>query len=119
MIAICTALICAPASSNTGLSMICGKPSGLRLQMIIATCCRMIEMPIAVISGASRGAPRSGRYAMRSMVKPTAMQTGTAQSTPANTITSGGSAVPARAAITESETMAPTITTSPWAKLIS
>ena len=49
------------ANSNTGLPMICGKPSGLRLQMIIATCCRMIEMPIAVISGASRGAPRSGR----------------------------------------------------------
>ena len=41
--------------------MICGKAIGLRLQMIIARCCRMIESPIAVMSGASRGALRSGR----------------------------------------------------------
>ena len=47
--------------------MICGNASGLRLQISIATCCRMIEMPMAVISGASRGAPRSGRYATRSI----------------------------------------------------
>src|SRR5258708_2524514 len=53
------------------------------------------------------------------MAKPTAMQTGTAQSTPARTISSGGSNELASAEITDSATMAPTITTSPWAKLIS
>ena len=41
--------------------MICGNGSGLRLQMISARCCRMIDTPIAVMSGASRGARRSGR----------------------------------------------------------
>jgi hypothetical protein len=39
----------------------CGKVSGLRDQIIIPTVCRMMETPIAVISGASRGALRSGR----------------------------------------------------------
>jgi hypothetical protein len=38
-----------------------GYGSGLRLQMIIAKCWRMIDSPIAVISGARRGARRSGR----------------------------------------------------------
>jgi hypothetical protein len=33
----------------------------LRPQTIIATFCRTIDMPIAVISGVSRGAPRNGR----------------------------------------------------------
>jgi len=28
---------------------------------------QVIEMPIAVMSGARRGAPRSGRYAIRSI----------------------------------------------------
>ena len=41
--------------------MICGNAIGLRLQMIIARCWRMIDRPIAVMSGASRGALRSGR----------------------------------------------------------
>ena len=41
--------------------MICGNGSGLRLNTISARCCRMIDRPIAVISGASRGARRSGR----------------------------------------------------------
>ena len=39
----------------------CGKVSGLRDQIIIASVCRMMETPIAVISGASLGALRSGR----------------------------------------------------------
>ncbi len=49
------------------------------------------------------------------------MQTGMATSTPASTIASGGSPVfaPASAVITENATIAPIITTSPWAKLIS
>ena len=38
-----------------------GKIMGLRDQMIMASVWRMIETPIAVISGASRGALRSGR----------------------------------------------------------
>jgi hypothetical protein len=61
MIAICTALMCAPPISNNGLATTCGNEIGARLQIIKATFCRMIEMPIAVIRGASRGAPRNGR----------------------------------------------------------
>jgi len=38
-----------------------GKRQRTAAQMRSATCCRMIDRPIAVISGASRGAPRSGR----------------------------------------------------------
>ena len=71
MIAICTLVIVAPSGLPvmwTTVAMICGYGSGLRLQMIIARCCRMIDRPIAVISGASRGARRSGRYATRSSV---------------------------------------------------
>jgi len=67
MIAICTLVMVAPPIEYDSTLMICGKASGLRLQIIIATCCRMIEIPIAVISGASRGAPRRGRYAARSI----------------------------------------------------
>ena len=51
----------APATLKVVSGMICGKASTLRLQTSIARCCRMIETPIAVISGASRGAPRNGR----------------------------------------------------------
>ena len=49
------------------------------------------------------------------------MHTGTATSTPATTIASGGSPVcaPASAVITENATIAPIITTSPCAKLMS
>jgi hypothetical protein len=39
----------------------CGNGSGLRDQMIIAAVCSRIDTPIAVISGARRGARRSGR----------------------------------------------------------
>ncbi|CAB3773277.1 hypothetical protein LMG29739_06375 [Paraburkholderia solisilvae] len=46
----------------------CGNASGLRPQMIIASVCSRIDTPIAVISGARRGARRSGRYATRSIV---------------------------------------------------
>ena len=65
MITICTLVIVAPPSVPVtwyGTTvMICGNGIGLRLQMIIARCCRMIDRPMAVISGASRGAVRSGR----------------------------------------------------------
>jgi hypothetical protein len=49
------------------------------------------------------------------------MQTGIATSTPATRIASGGSPVcaPASAVMTENETIAPIITTSPCAKLMS
>jgi len=39
----------------------CGKVSGLRDQIIIASVCSTIDTPMAVISGARRGALRSGR----------------------------------------------------------
>ena len=72
MIAICTLVMVAPLALSVmcyGTTvMICGNAIGLRLQMIIARCCRMIDTPMAVISGASRGARRSGRYATRSSV---------------------------------------------------
>ncbi len=61
MIVICTLVIVAPPTWYISVLTICGYARGLRLQIIIAKCCRMIEMPIAVMSGASRGAPRSGR----------------------------------------------------------
>jgi len=47
------------------------------------------------------------------------MHAGTAASTPASTAMSGGAPLPAAAPITESAIIAPSITTSPWAKLIS
>ena len=49
------------------------------------------------------------------------MQTGIATSTPASTIASGGKPVcaPASAVMTEKATIAPIITTSPCAKLMS
>ncbi|MCY1308245.1 hypothetical protein D9M68_925790 [compost metagenome] len=39
----------------------CGKVSGLRDQISMPIVCRMMDTPIAVISGASRGALRKGR----------------------------------------------------------
>ena len=65
MITTCTLVIVAPFGLSVrwiGVTvMICGNAIGLRLQMIIARCCRMIDRPMAVMSGASRGALRSGR----------------------------------------------------------
>jgi hypothetical protein len=65
MMTTCTLVMVAPLALSVrwiGVTvMICGKAIGLRLQMIIARCCRMIERPIAVMSGARRGAFRSGR----------------------------------------------------------
>jgi hypothetical protein len=61
MMVICTVLIAAPPMLKLGLSMICGKASGLRPQISSARCCRMMDMPMAVISGARRGAWRRGR----------------------------------------------------------
>ena len=92
----------------------------MRPQIISATFCRMIDIPIAVMSGASLGAFRSGRYAIFSMLKAIAMQTTTATTSPAAmTSTDGiGRCAPSNAVMTDSETMAPIITTSPWAKLI-
>ena len=65
MIATWTLVIVAPLGVSVrcmGVTvMICGNGIGLRLQMIIARCWRMIDRPMAVMSGASRGALRSGR----------------------------------------------------------
>ena len=48
-----------------------------------------------------------------------AMQAGIAAMTPARTMASGGMPLPASEVMIEKATMAPIITTSPWAKLIS
>ena len=61
MMAICTEVIEAPAMMKLLFSMICGKAFGSRPQISKATCCRTIDMPMAVIRGARRGAWRSGR----------------------------------------------------------
>ncbi len=80
----------------------------------------MIDTPIAVISGASRGALRSGRYAMRSIATLTKMQTGIAAARPTTSSTGPGvpGAIVCRPAIVAYAVSAPTISTSPCAKLI-
>ena len=55
---------------------------------------------------------------MRSIAPPNTMQTAIATRVPINTTTGPGSAVAASALITDNATSAPTITTSPWAKLM-
>ena len=57
----CTPVMVAPNTVKVVSGMICGNAITFRLQTSIARCCRMIETPIAVISGARRGALRSGR----------------------------------------------------------
>ena len=64
---------------------------------------------MAVIKTASGEAPRSGLYAIRSMVTPSSVQTMTDASTPST----GG--MP-RVLITVKAENAPTIIISPWAK---
>ena len=65
MMAICTLEIAALVSDGprwkSFSSMICGKAMMLRLQTRSARCCSTIDTPIAVMSGARRGALRSGR----------------------------------------------------------
>ena len=51
----------APAMLTGVEGMICGNGSGLRPQIIMAKVCSRIDTPMAVISGARRGALRSGR----------------------------------------------------------
>ena len=81
-------------------------------------------MPIAVISGASLGALRSGRYATRSMTTLSVPQNAIAMNSVA--ITSGvvtyHSWVPFRPnqpLATVMVTIVPNMNTSPWAKLIN
>ncbi len=59
--AIWVVVMAAPPIMYVRDGMICGKARMLRLQIMSATCCRMIDTPIAVIKGARRGAWRSGR----------------------------------------------------------
>ena len=86
---------------------------------------RMNETPIAVISGASRGALRSGRYANRSIATPSRPIT---TMTIANVVTSRNTAWgtdvaepswPSTLVRTNIDANAPTMNTSPWAKLMS
>ena len=90
---------------------------GFGFQMIIASVCSSRLMPIAVISGARRGALRSGRYATFSIVKFSSEQTTIAASRLTISSSQPG-IVPARPTATVQLVSAPTISTSPWAKLI-
>ncbi|CFP67229.1 Uncharacterised protein [Bordetella pertussis] len=92
----------------------------MRPHTIIATFCRMMDTPMAVISAASRGARRKGRYATRSAVQPTAMHRGTETSRPAPRTAKAevDGSPPTRAAATMVAAIAPIMTTSPCAKLI-
>ena len=74
-------------------------------------------MPIAEISGASRNEPRSGRYATRSIEKPYTAQSAAATMNAAR-IPSGTEVKPVSAVSTMMPMKAPTMKTSPWAKLI-
>ena len=81
--------------------------------------CSTIDMPMAVMSGARRNDSRNGRYATRSTVQPqTAVSTIAMMSTRRSA--SGTAVIPivvsARNAIKAMN--APTMKTSPWAKLI-
>ncbi len=80
----------------------------------------MIDTPIAVISGARRGALRSGRYATRSIVTLTITQTGIAASRPRISSIQPGrpGATPCSPVTTAYAVNAPTINTSPCAKLM-
>ena len=91
---------------------------GFGFQMIIATVCSSRLIPIAVISGASRGAVRSGRYASFSIVKFSAAQTTIAQSSEIAINAQPGSPESPSAMTTVQLVSAPTINTSPCAKLI-
>ena len=75
---------------------------------------------MAVMSGASLGARRRGRYATRSIENPNSIQIGAAASSPSATTTPVGKPVLAWKIhwMTVSAVNAPIITTSPWAKLI-
>jgi len=55
------ALIEAPPTAMVRVGRICGKERYSLPQIIIARFCSSIDTPIAVISGASLGALRSGR----------------------------------------------------------
>ncbi len=60
-ITICVTVITAPPMWIGSAGSSCGKGLGFGFQMIIASVCSSSDMPIAVISGASLGALRSGR----------------------------------------------------------
>src|ERR671935_260096 len=57
-----------PISNTTPVGRMLGRETGAGPSRLSPTSCRMNDIPIAVISGASRGALRKGRYATRSIV---------------------------------------------------
>ena len=82
--------------------------------------CNTSDMPIALISGASRNEPRNGRYATRSIVQPYSPAMAAAN-TSVSTSAIGTDVMPktnASSSSEMSERKAPTMNTSPWAKLI-
>ncbi len=115
-----------PAMSSFTLGKIWGTLIGEDENSAWMMFCRMNETPIAVISGASLGAWRRGRYAKRSMITPTEpMTTIVAKTTrtrmPPSLIGSsiGRSSSPSGTVMIHIATNAPTMNTSPWAKLMS
>ncbi len=60
-IMICTTVMTGPPRSNGTEGSRIGKGLGLGFQTIMASVCSSSDMPMAVISGARRGALRSGR----------------------------------------------------------
>ncbi len=84
----------------------------------------MNDIPIAVINGASRGAPRSGRYATSSIDALSVPQkaiaiTKTPKTDSQTTIPRWPSVSPKRPPARVAESSPPSMKTSPWAKLIN
>ena len=114
-----------PCQSKTGsCERMSGSDTGAGPSRFKPTFWRMNDIPIAVISGASRGACRSGRYATRSIPVLRAAQNAIAQ----RSVTSSAgirvesefeSSSPNHPTATENVTHEPSMNTSPLAKLIS
>ncbi len=84
---------------------------------------RMNDMPIAVISGARRGALRSRRYASRSMTTPVSPHSSietrmVSSATPISGSPCSSPETPSSERVA-SEKNVPSVYTSPWAKLMS
>jgi len=100
-----------------------GMVTGLGPKMMMISCCSTIETPIADSSGMMRDLPRNGRYAMRSIRKPSTIGTVTAATSasaiaPA-TFSHGVEASMPIASSEKAATYPPTVNTSPWAKLMN
>ena len=98
-----------------------GKTLGLAPQIIIASVCKMIEMPIAVISGANLGAFLKGLYATRSIKAANIGQKKAAELMETTKTREPGNPGKSKFRIEAqvSPSIAPIISTSPCAKFIN